>query len=262
MSTKHDTVGVFVANRSYRNYAAVAADTFSSELGILATSQPRLITAPWQKVAPGTNGGVTATGITAGLVGSLMIGATATLLTPFCPAGGDREGVDLLTTSGWTIGDQVTFMLYIAAVGLGGSLLDSLLGAVLQASVVDIRTGKVIEGEGGGKVLIHSSSLHLKQRQKVADKVGVSSGDSLVDTAGGNLRGRKTPQPSQKGGAKTQIEHHESRRIATGVDLLSNNGVNLLMAGTMSAVAVVGSAWAWKTSLLDVAAELVREHTT
>merc|ERR1711881_784699 len=107
-------------------YAAVAADTFSSELGILATSKPRLITAPWRVVAPGTNGGVTATGIMAGLIGSFIIAVTTTALTPFCSADNrKREGGS-------------------AAVGLGGSLLASLLGALLQASVIDIRTGKVI----------------------------------------------------------------------------------------------------------------------
>jgi uncharacterized membrane protein len=238
-----------------RNYAAVAADTFSSELGILATSQPRLITAPWQKVAPGTNGGVTITGIGAGLIGSLVIAATATVLIPFCAAGGDREGKGLFATHGWALGDQITFMLSIAAIGLGGSLLDSVLGAVLQASVVDVRTGKVIEGEGGGKVLVHASSLHLKQRQKVADKAGLSSGDAVIDTSGSDLRSRKTPRSVQATG---QAEHHESRRIATGVDVLSNNGVNLLMAATMSAVSIVGSAWTWNIPLLVVVKDILR----
>ena len=45
------------------NYAAVTADTFSSELGILARSEPRLITSlSLRKVPRGTNGGVTAWG--------------------------------------------------------------------------------------------------------------------------------------------------------------------------------------------------------
>lgn len=209
-------------------------------------------------MAPGTNGGVTVTGTLAGLMGSLIISATATALLPFCTTAEGRTGSwsKLRYNTGWSLADQAYFTLAIAAVGLGGSLLDSFLGAVLQASVVDVRTGKVIEGEGGGKVLVHSSgSLHLKQRQKIANELGVSSGDIVEDPAGRNLRSRKPPQADTKEVAKS--EHHESRKIATGVDVLSNNGVNLLMAATMSAVAIIGAAWTWDLSLLDVVEELL-----
>ena len=34
-------------------------------------------------------------------------------------------------------------------------MLDSALGGLFQASVIDSRTGKVIEGTGGKKVSIH-----------------------------------------------------------------------------------------------------------
>ena len=47
--------------------------------------------------------------------------------------------------------------------GTFGSLLDSALGGWLQASVVDVRTGKVVEGAGGQKVraavALHTSSI-------------------------------------------------------------------------------------------------------
>lgn len=36
--------------------------------------------------------------------------------------------------------------------GALGSVLDSVLGGLLQASVVDKRSGKVVEGSGGRKV--------------------------------------------------------------------------------------------------------------
>ena len=238
-----------------RNYAAVAADTFSSELGILATSKPRLITAPWRVVAPGTNGGVTATGIMAGLIGSFIIAVTTTALTPFCSADNrKREG----GSAGWALSEQITFMLGITAVGLGGSLLDSLLGALLQASVIDIRTGKVIEGQGGGKVLVHSAgSLHLKQRQKVAERTGMSSGDAASDVAGQGLRSRKGAESTQKV-LERQSEHGESRKVATGIDLLSNNGVNFAMAVTMSIVAMAGAASIWGISMPNIVSDVLR----
>ena len=193
---------------------------------------------------------MTVTGLSAGLIGSLIIAATATALTPFCT--GDmrkREG----GSAGWALQDQIVFMLAIAGIGLGGSLLDSLLGAVLQASVVDVRTGKVIEGEGGGKVLVHSAgSLNLKQRQKVAERTGMSDGDVTQD-----LKNRKGGQGTQKAVAQ-QSEHHESRKIAVGKDILSNNGVNLVMAASMSLVAMIGAAWTWKISPLDIMSEIMR----
>lgn len=45
-------------------------------------------------------------------------------------------------------------MWILAVTGWGalGSVLDSVLGGLLQASVVDKRTGKVVEGTGGKKV--------------------------------------------------------------------------------------------------------------
>ncbi|KAI6899100.1 hypothetical protein KC318_g3113 [Hortaea werneckii] len=73
-------------------YAAVAADTFSSELGILSATTPFLITAPWRKVPRGTNGGVTMEGLMYGALGAWLLTVTAVLALRFCsPAGG--EGV-------------------------------------------------------------------------------------------------------------------------------------------------------------------------
>lgn len=123
-----------------RNYAAVAADTFSSELGILSKANPRLITSlTFREVPPGTNGGVTAAGLGAGLLGSFTVALTSAILLPFCPNQSSIQSRAL-----WTAAMTVW--------GLLGSVLDSVLGGLFQASVVDRRSGKIVEGSGGRKV--------------------------------------------------------------------------------------------------------------
>ena len=148
------------ANSGVSNYAAVAADTFSSELGILSKSQPRLLTS-WnlRKVPPGTNGGVTLLGTMAGFLGAFTIAFTSAILLPFCaPESVSRAAktfgkpiTGLEGGSGWTWREKALWMLFITAWGSLGSLLDSALGGWFQASVVDARTRKVVEGSGGKK---------------------------------------------------------------------------------------------------------------
>lgn len=128
-----------------RNYASVAADTFSSEFGILSKSKPRLLTSlSLRQVPPGTNGGVTATGVLAGFGGAFAIALASAVLLPFCGDG----------PKGWTVIQRLGWVGAVTTWGGLGSLLDSLLGGWLQASVVDTRTGKVVEGKGGRKVCI------------------------------------------------------------------------------------------------------------
>ncbi|KAJ5558849.1 hypothetical protein N7535_009269 [Penicillium sp. DV-2018c] len=206
------------------NYAAVAADTFSSELGILSKSKPRLITSlNLRVVPPGTNGGVTGTGLAAGLLGSFLVSATSAATLPFCASAEFKDRA--LWTAAMTLW------------GTLGSVLDSILGGLLQASVVDKRSGKVVEGTGGRKVLIHPST---GKAIKVADGPAKATGSAITSSARGNQ-------------ATSTIDHgHESRRIETGHDWLDNNGVNLLMAATMSLGAMGIAQWFWDLDLSEL----------
>jgi uncharacterized membrane protein len=220
-----------------RNYAAVAADTFSSELGILSKTKPFLITAPWRTVPPGTNGGVTTTGLAAGAYASLGISLIAGFLLPFC--------------SDWSSHQSFRFAIALTGAGVAGTLLDSLLGALLQASVVDAHSGKVIEGEGGRKVLVHSKNpLQLKKSAEARSKVHKEDvNDSIAKSS--SVESNDSTQAArtmQKAGADSTAVadgQHESRRVEVGSDLLDNNGVNILMAATISLGSMLVACYGW-----------------
>ena len=89
--------------------AEAATDTVASEIGQYRGPDARLITT-WERVPPGTDGGITIPGSIAGLAAGMVIAAVAT-------AGGLLSWVQL-----WI---PVT-------TGFAGMLIDSLLGATLQ----------------------------------------------------------------------------------------------------------------------------------
>ena len=92
--------------------AAVNADTWATELGVLNPSPPRLITSG-QPVEKGSSGGVSLFGTLAALTGSVWIAGWSQFVMP---------DVHLFT-----------FVVIISLVGWMGSLVDSILGATLQA---------------------------------------------------------------------------------------------------------------------------------
>ena len=93
--------------------AAVNADTWSTELGVLSPQPPRMITHPSRVVEKGTSGGVSVVGTLAALAGSALIGVLAAIFPP--------------AVAPWTIG------LWVTLAGFLGALFDSLLGATVQA---------------------------------------------------------------------------------------------------------------------------------
>ncbi|KAL9123869.1 MAG: hypothetical protein Q9217_006743 [Psora testacea] len=200
------------------NYAAVAADTFSSELGILSSSKPRLLTSwNFRQVPPGTNGGVTLPGTLAGFVGAFIIALTSVILLPFCTLYQNFEGEAIERSLGiegetaWSLQEKLALVLAVTIWGGLGSILDSALGGWLQASVVDKKTGKVIEGTGGKKVLVHGSG---------------KPDDTKIDNA--------------------------SRRVESGLGILDNNAVNLLMALIMSVGGIVFASYVWNNPLRSI----------
>lgn len=89
--------------------AEAATDTMASEIGQYSGPDARLITT-WERVPPGTDGGITIPGSIAGLAAGLVIAAVATV------------GGMLPQTQLW---------IPVAA-GFAGMLIDSILGATLQ----------------------------------------------------------------------------------------------------------------------------------
>lgn len=91
--------------------AAVNADTWGTELGVLSSTAPRLITTG-RIVDRGTSGAVTLVGYLASLGGAALISLATVLFTPSQP---------------WLI-----LLLIVIVGGLAGATIDSLLGATIQ----------------------------------------------------------------------------------------------------------------------------------
>lgn len=114
-------VYIFLAFSYFGAIAAVNADTWATELGVLAQGSPRLIS-NGRPVPVGTSGGITGQGVLAALAGSTFIGLTAFLLI---------QGAARLTRGAWLLADWVVVPV-AALAGLLGSLFDSWLGATVQ----------------------------------------------------------------------------------------------------------------------------------
>jgi uncharacterized protein (TIGR00297 family) len=104
------------------HHACCLADTLASELGILATTPPVLITKPWLTVPPGTNGGVTLWGTFMSLVGGALMGLGTASMD--CCSG--------IKPVKW-----IPLIILGTLSGFIGSLADSILGAIFQVTFID-----------------------------------------------------------------------------------------------------------------------------
>lgn len=151
--------------------AAVNADTWATEIGLLSRGTPRLVTT-LRPVAPGTSGGMTPLGTGAAALGAALIGGVAA-------AGSRRPGL---------------LPLGVAA-GVAGSLADSLLGATVQARYhcprCDVATERTIHRCGTAATLVGG--------WRRVDNDAVNLAASLAGALVGWGWGRRLPDP---GGAR------------------------------------------------------------
>jgi uncharacterized membrane protein len=173
---------------------------------------------------------------------------------PFCSPKSSITGVQDLR--GWTFKDRQRFTFAMTLWGTLGSVLDSLLGGWLQQSVVDTRTGRVVEGEGGKRVLVSKggpNSMHYKKRAEIKANLLDGKGKEAVPIQAAqaeeepDLRiGMGKYDARQKFRKPSFGDEKPSRVVESGsLGLLDNNEVNFLMALAMSLSAMGVASWFW-----------------
>lgn len=114
------------------SFAVSSADTWAGEIGVLNPSPPRSIVTG-RPLVPGASGGVTLLGMAAAAVGAALIAVVFAV--------------------GWAVRygrhSTVALTVVVTAAGFGGALLDSLLGATVQAHYADTCSGEVTERSQG-----------------------------------------------------------------------------------------------------------------
>ncbi len=117
--------------------ATVNADTWATEIGILSSRRPRLITT-WRRVPRGTSGGISVIGTIATVAGAMTIGLALLLflsIEAFFKGPGSSTGAE-----------SVLWVLPAAVLGgVAGSLFDSVLGATVQSTYYSASLGKETE---------------------------------------------------------------------------------------------------------------------
>jgi uncharacterized protein (TIGR00297 family) len=98
--------------------AAVNADTWATELGVLSPVRPRLLTT-WKQVERGTSGGISFAGTLSAAGGAAFIALLAALCSPSLGLTGLPKALALIGI--------------VLLAGVLGALFDSLLGATVQA---------------------------------------------------------------------------------------------------------------------------------
>jgi len=119
--------------------AAVTADTWATEIGLLSSVPPHLITTG-RPVPRGTSGGVTVLGTAAAVAGGMLIGLVAAVMIAVADVA--RFGVPHLSLANLT---GARFLLIAPVAGLASAAFDSWLGATAQAAYGDVAAGRETE---------------------------------------------------------------------------------------------------------------------
>ncbi|XP_027744896.1 transmembrane protein 19 isoform X1 [Empidonax traillii] len=135
--------------------ACSAGDTWASEIGsVMSKSKPRLITT-WEQVPVGTNGAITLVGLLSSLLGGMSVGI-AYFITQL-----------IFVTDLEISAPQWPIIVFGAAAGLLGSIVDSYLGATMQYSGFDQNIGMVVNHQTkhskhiSGKPILDNNAVNL-----------------------------------------------------------------------------------------------------
>jgi uncharacterized protein (TIGR00297 family) len=230
-------MGVFLGALS-----CVAGDTFASELGILSTSEPFLITT-FERVPRGTSGGVTSYGFAVSLLGGLVVGTVLVV---------DVLGLRWQLLSSFSLSQQhnlcsndtkvfllIFFPLIGALMGLIGSIIDSILGATVQRTWFDTKAGKVtaeFPNDAVESFEPYAPALldTLKERDLLrAELKELKRKQGLEDESKSGLRKRnKATQGIENSAEADDVDDEDDdvKRILVtigGLPILSNEQVNL-----------------------------------
>ncbi len=125
--------------------AAVTADTWATEVGVFSSTSPVSIK-NFRRVEPGTSGGITLLGTVSAFMGALVIALSGRLAAPRI----------------WESSPSGTLFWIIVTGGFLGSLLDSFLGATLQAHFQCPECRKVTEKREhcGGNTTLYHHGIH------------------------------------------------------------------------------------------------------
>ena len=153
------------------------------QLGILSRSKPILLTT-LRPVPPGTNGAISARGTGVSLIGGAGLGALFWSL-------------DGRTRLGESCGKWIVLG---GLAGLGGSLLDSVLGSTLQRTYYNTETKRI---------LLHNPA---------------------------NTRDHDDGKPDERDGQAGSGSNARQLQVVAGWDVLTNNQVNFISSATVSGI--------------------------